>query len=127
MKRNTSQFMKYFLAAGVGYIVDFGAMVLCKEIFQLHYLVSATIGFIVGLVVVYIVSSRYVFGESKIKSRRHEFVLFALIGLVGLGILNLVMWILTSGISIDYMVSKILATVAVYMWNFLARRALYYN
>ncbi len=127
MKKLAIQFTKYFGVASIGYIIDFGTMVLCKEVFQLNYLLAATIGFILGLIVVYVLSSRYVFGESRLQSRRSEFALFALIGLVGLGILNMLMWMLTGGLHIDYMLSKILATVVVYAWNFFARRALYHN
>jgi len=127
MKKLSIQFAKYFGVAGIGYTIDFGTMVLLKEVFHVHYLTSATIGFILGLVIVYALSSRYVFGASKLSSRRREFVLFALIGVVGLGILNLLMWLLTDSLHIDYMLSKILATIVVYMWNFFARRALYHN
>jgi putative flippase GtrA len=122
-----NQFIKYFGAALVGYAVDFSTLIICKEILHLHYLISATAGFILGLLVVYIVSNRYVFGESKLKSKSQEFLLFALVGLVGLGILNLIMWGLTSGMHINYLVSKILATIVVYGWNFFARRGLYHN
>ncbi len=127
MKKFTLQFIKYFGVAGIGYVVDFGTMILCKEFFHLHYLVSATLGFILGLIVVYILSGRYVFGKSKLSSRRSEFIVFALIGVVGLVILNLLMWVLTGGLHVDYILSKVLATVIVYAWNFFARRALYHS
>ncbi len=127
MKKLSIQFAKYFGVAGIGYLVDFGSMIAAKEILHLHYLISATIGFILGLIVVYILSGRYVFGESKITSRKKEFLLFALIGVVGLGILNLLMWALTSGLHVNYLLSKILATIVVYAWNFFARRGLYHN
>ena len=121
------QFIKYFGTALVGYTFDFGSLIIAKEIFHLHYLISATIGFVIGLVVVYLLSNRYVFGESKLNSKTHEFLLFAVIGLVGLGLLNLLMWAMTSGIGINYLVSKILATIVVYGWNFFARRSLYHD
>lgn len=62
------QFTRYFGAALVGFIVDFGTLILLREIAGVHYLIAATSGFILGLIVVYILSNRYVFGESKIKS-----------------------------------------------------------
>lgn len=127
MKNFSLQFLKYFGVAGIGYIIDFVTMVVAKEVFHFHYLVSATAGFTLGLIIVYALSSRYVFGKSKISSRRNEFVVFSLIGIVGLGILNLFMWVFTSGLSIDYMLSKVIATVAVYMWNFFSRRSMYHS
>lgn len=121
------QFFKYFGAALIGYIVDFGVLIIAKEVFHLHYLISATLGFILGLVVIYILSSRYVFGASKLKSKTHEFLFFAAIGIVGLGLLNLLMWIMTGGLGVNYLVSKIVATIVVYGWNFFARRSLYHD
>ena len=120
-----SQFARYFAAALVGYFFDFGTLIILHELFGVHYLIAASCGFTLGLIVVYILSNKYVFGETKIKSRTVEFGLFALIGLVGLGILNLLMWILTDYLSVMYLISKIIATVFVYIWNFFARRSLY--
>lgn len=127
MKKFITQFTKYFGVALIGYLVDFGSMIFCKEVLGLHYLLSATVGFILGLFVVYILSGRYVFGRSKLSSKRQEFLLFGLIGLIGLGILNILMWGMTSGLGVSYLLSKVLATVIVYAWNFLARRALYHD
>jgi putative flippase GtrA len=130
VKRNNPalvQFIRYFGAALVGYAFDFGGLLFLKEVLGVHYLVAATISFTLGLVVVYILSSRYVFGESKITSRSVEFGLFAAIGVVGLILLNILMWIFTDLLSINYLVSKIIATVFVYAWNFFARRVMYHN
>ena len=127
MKTVGTQFIKYFSVALVGYVVDFGSLMLCKEVFGLHYLASASVGFVLGLIVVYILSGRYVFGDSKINSKSKEFLLFSGIGLIGLGILNLLMWAMTGGLGINYLASKIAATAVVYVWNFLARRAMYHN
>ena len=122
-----SQFIKYFGVAIVGYVVDFGSLLICKELLGLHYLISASVGFTLGLVVVYLLSGRYVFGQSKITSKSREFLLFAGIGVVGLVILTLLMWLMTGGLGISYIASKIAATVVVYIWNFFARRAMYHN
>lgn len=121
------QFYKYFGAALAGYVVDFGILIICKEVLQLHYLAAAILGFTVGLVVVYLLSNRYVFGESRIKSKSAEFGIFAVIGVVGLILLTLLMWLMTDVAHINYLLSKILATVVVYMWNFFARKSLYHN
>ncbi|MFZ3009922.1 MAG: GtrA family protein [Candidatus Microsaccharimonas sp.] len=121
------QFLRYFGVALIGYVVDFGMLTIFVEVFNVHYLVSASIGFILGLIVTYLLSSRFVFGESKIKSKKREFSLFAGIGIIGLVLLNIIMWFFTDLIGINYILSKIIATVFVYMWNFLARRRLYYN
>lgn len=121
------QFIKYFGAALVGYVVDFGLLILFAEIFNVHYLIAASIGFISGLIIIYFLSNKYVFGESKIRSRSKEFSLFALIGIIGLGILAALMWLFTDQLGVNYIISKIIATIFVYLWNFFARRSLYHE
>lgn len=121
------QFSAYFVVAAVGYVVDLLTLILLKEVFGAHYLVAAACGFILGLTIVYLLSAKYVFGASKLQSKSAEFGLFALIGIVGLFILGILMWLMTEFIGIDYLMSKILATAGVYMWNFFARRSLYHN
>lgn len=127
IRRISVQFIRYFGVALVGYVFDFGTLILLHELLHVHYLIAATCGFIIGLIVLYILSNKYVFGESKIKSKSAEFGLFALIGLIGLAILNLLMWIFTDYFLVNYIVSKIIATIFVYMWNFFARRSLYHD
>lgn len=125
--KTSVQFYKYFGAALVGYAVDLGVLIFCKEVLQLHYLVGAILGFTAGLVVVYLLSNRYVFGESKIKSKSTEFGIFAIIGIIGLILLTFLMWVMTDVAHINYLLSKILATGVVYIWNFFARKSLYHD
>lgn len=125
IKQLMVQFFRYFGVALVGYVFDFGSLIFLKQVLHVHYLLAATIGFIVGLAITYVLSNKYVFGESKLKSKKADFIAFALIGVAGLGMLNLLMWLLTGGFNVNYIVSKIAATVVVYLWNFFARRALY--
>ena len=127
MKPLFDQFIKYFGVALVGYLFDFGILIFLQEVLNVHYLIAATVGFTVGLAVVFALSGKYVFKNAKTKSKSTEFGLFALIGIVGLGLLALLMWILTDIFGVNYIISKVIATVFVYMWNFFARRSLYHN
>jgi len=125
--RLTGQFMRYLIVAFIGLGFDFGTLVFLREVVGVYYLAAAAGGFVAGLIVNYILSAKYVFSNPKIKSHAMNFGLFGLIGLIGLGILSVLMWILTSGLGINYIISKVLATVVVYAWNFLARRRLYHD
>lgn len=120
-----NQFVKYFGVALVGLIVDFGTLVFLHDVVHVHYLVAAAGGFIAGLAVNYALSSKYVFKNSKLKSRTLEFMMFGVVGLIGLGVLSLSMWLLVSVLGIQYLIAKCLATVVVYIWNFVGRKALY--
>lgn len=125
LTRFVGDFVKYFGVALIGFVVDFGLLTLTTSVFGWFYLIGSTVGFIGGLVVTYLLSERYVFSNPRITSPTTRFLVFAVIGLIGLIILNVLMWWLTSILGIFYVLSKVLATVVVYTWNFLARRALY--
>lgn len=114
----------YFVVAGVGLVVDFATAIFCTEVLGWYYLIGICMGFLLGLVVTYILSNKFVFGEPG-ASHKKTFILFGIIGLIGLGILNLLVWALTSGLGINYIISKALATIVIFMWNFFARKSLF--
>jgi len=119
-----AQLFRYFFVAGIGLIVDFSFVVICKELLDIYYLVAVAIGFISGLVVTYLLSNRFVFGAPK-GSQLKSFVLFGVIGLVGLFILSVLVWVMAGKLGINYLIAKCLATIVVFLWNFIARRTLY--
>lgn len=121
------QLFRYVFVGGIAFVADFGCLFLLTEYAGLHYLVSATISFIVGLAVNYILSTLWVFKEGKVKNRYVEFLFFALIGVIGLGLNALIMYVFTDLLSVYYLLSKIISTVLVFMWNFLARKYLLFN
>jgi putative flippase GtrA len=121
----TNQFIKYFGVALVGLVIDFSTLIVLHDVLHAHYLLAAAGGFVAGLAVNYALSSKYVFKNSKLKSRALEFALFGVVGLIGLGLLSLSMWLLVSILGVQYLIAKCLATVVVYIWNFIGRKALY--
>lgn len=116
------QFVRYFFVGGFAFVVDFGLLYILTEYAGLHYLLSATLSFIAGLLVNYIISCIWVFSDSKFKNRLVEFLIFAAIGIVGLALNDALIWLFTDCIGTHYMFSKIVAAALVYLWNFFARK-----
>jgi putative flippase GtrA len=119
-----AQFIRYFIVAAAGLAIDFATVIFTKQELHFYYLVATFCGFILGLIVTYVLSNRFVFGAPK-GSRQKTFLLFSVVGVVGLGILSLLMWLLTGKLGINYIISKALATIVVFIWNFIARKTLY--
>ena len=121
------QLLRYVVVGGIAFVVDFGLLWLLTERCGLHYLLSATISFVAGLVVNYLMSLAWVFGQSKMQSRWGEFLIYAAIGVIGLGLNNLLLWLFTDKIGLYYLLSKIVTAALVMLWNFFARRLLFKN
>ena len=121
------QLLRYAVVGGISFVVDYGSLWLLTEKAGLPYLWSAPSAFILGLICNYLLSTAWVFGESRIKNAWGEFLAFAIIGLVGLGLNELIMFGCTDGLGFHYMLSKIVSTGIVFFWNFLARRFLVFK
>ena len=121
------QLFRYCFVGGFAFLVDYGLLVLLTEVCGLHYLVSATISFIAGLVVNYLLSTSWVFRKSKLENKWAEFAIFAIIGVVGLLLNNLLLYLFTDLARIHYMISKLLTTALVMIWNFGARKIILFN
>jgi putative flippase GtrA len=118
------QLLRYGVVGGAAFLLDFGALWALTELAGLHYLVSAALGFAVGLTVNYCLSVTWVFARRRLASRAGELAAFAAIGVAGVGINELVMWLGTGVLGAHYLASKIAATAIVFLWNFFARKRL---
>lgn len=116
------QLFRYGFVGGAAFLVDYGVLVLLTEVFGMHYLLSATISFILGLITNYLLSVVWVFNNRTLGNRWAEFTVFAIIGVIGLGLNALIMYVCTDKMGIYYMISKIISTVIVFFWNFFARK-----
>lgn len=122
-----SELARYFVASGIAFLVDAGTLYLLTQYAGVHYLVSAATGFILGLTTIYVVSVRWVFSKRKVKKTHHEFMIFSMIGIGGLGINELGLYLLTEKLLFHFMVSKLLVTALVFTWNFGIRKLLLFR
>ncbi|MDD4969122.1 MAG: GtrA family protein [Paludibacter sp.] len=128
-KTNNSflQLFRYTFVGGLAFLVDFGLLIMLTEYFHIYYLLSAGIAFVFGLIVNYYLSINWVFNSRVVENKLFEFLVFTLIGIVGLGLNELFLWLLTDKLLFYYIFSKAITTFIVYFWNFFARKLLLFN
>lgn len=119
------QFFRYLFVGGFAAIVNISLLYILTDICNIYYLVSNVFSFTIGLVVNYLLSKLIVFQNKTIISKKKEFIIYALIGVIGLGLDSLLLSFFTKTMSIYYMLSKIVSTGCVFIWNFCARKILY--
>lgn len=119
------QFFRYLFVGGIAAVVNIGMLYVFTDIININYIISNVLSFILGLFVNYLLSKKFVFqGETNI-SKTKEFVIYAIIGVLGLGIDTLLVWLFTDICGFYYMISKLISTLLVFIWNFGARKVLY--
>jgi len=119
-----SQFSRYCLIGGIAFVADFATLLGLTELAGLHYLVAATIGFLLGLLVNYLLATRWVFDYRRLADRRVEFIIFGVVGVLGLALNNLSLFTLAGVLGMDYRIAKLITAGLVLIFNFSLRRAL---
>ncbi len=111
------KFVKFGLVGATGLVVDFGITYLCKEKLKWNKFVANSCGFSLAVINNFILNRIWTFNNTNTQweGQFGKFVLFALIGL---GLNNLLLYIFHSKLKLNFYVSKGIATVVVFVWNF---------
>jgi putative flippase GtrA len=122
------QLFRYTFVGGFAFVVDFGLLYLLTDYAGLHYQCSAALSFLAGLMVNYLLSIRWVFhATDEQRNQLFDFGMFAAIGVVGLLLNALIIYVCTEWLGVYYLLSKIISTIIVFLWNFLGRKFLLSN
>lgn len=120
LRRLVMQFLRYTLVGGLAFIIDFG---LLSAVLYLngHYLLATLIGFIGGLTTNYLLCVLWVWRGTQAKTAR-DILVFSLIGVGGLLLTALLMWVSVGLLALDPQISKLFIAALVLAWNFGLRR-----
>lgn len=122
MKKLLEQIMRFGIVGVIAFVIDYAVLLLLTEVVGIHYLVSSAVAFLVSVIFNYILSVAFVFETDKSRSKGTEFGLFAVMSAGGLGINQVVMWLLSDWLRIPYQLSKLVATGVVMVYNFITRK-----
>ena len=111
------RFIRFGIVGASGMIVDFGVTWLCKEKLRWNKYVSNSLGFILAASNNYFWNRLWTFHSESVEIVR-EYSTFVLIALVGLGLNNLIIWLLHGKAQLNFYLSKLIAIGCVMIWNF---------
>lgn len=112
------KFLKFCAVGFSGMLIDFGTTWLLKEKVRINKYIANSTGFVLAATSNYIWNRIWTF-ESRNNEIAVEYFSFILISVAGLGINNLVIYILNDRLRINFYVSKLLAIGVVTIWNFI--------
>jgi len=111
------KFLKFCVVGFSGMIIDFGTTWLLKEKIKVNKYLANSCGFVLAASSNYILNRIWTFESQNSKIATEYFSFFA-ISLVGLGLNNLFLWILSDKLKLNFYLSKLIATAIVTLWNF---------
>jgi len=112
----------YGAASVFALAVDLGLLWTLVNRFVWGYLPAATVAFLGGAIVAYLLSVKWAFREHRLASGHTEFAGFVLIGGVGLAVNAGVMTLAVRYFGLHYIIAKCVAAVFTFTCNFVARR-----
>lgn len=122
MNKLIKQIMRFGVVGVLAFVIDYGLMIFLTEIFGINYLISSGISFSVSVIFNYILSVHWVFDIKGERNKGNDFVVFVVLSVIGLGINQVLMWLLVEYINILYFIAKIFATAVVMVYNFVTRK-----
>lgn len=135
MSKLIAQFLKFAIVGGISFVVDFAVYGIMCNTFGVHYIISGIFGFVISVIVNYLLSMKFVFESKDDLSKKSEFVIFVVLSVIGLGLNSLILYLcidllylnwlwLQNLISIKLMnlAAKIIATFIVMVYNFITRK-----
>ena len=115
------QILKFGIVGGTSFFIDYGIFTILSQLLNVHYLIASILSFSISVIYNYILSIKWVFDVTK-KQTSKEFIVFVILSVIGLGINSLIMYISVDLMRIHEMISKIIATAIVMVYNFITRK-----
>ena len=139
-KKLIFEFLRYCIVGGVSAVVDLALnYVFLYHVFKagtqdtLFVVLSVAIGFMAGLVCNFVLSNLFVFttGEQKEKGKTlWAFIVFAVVGLIGLALTELLTWagtLIIPDTGIMYLLLSCFVKGVVLIWNYVGRKIFVYK
>ena len=111
------RFIRFGIVGASGMVVDFGVTWLCKEKLRWNKYVSNSLGFILAATNNYLWNRVWTF-QSQSEAVAREYISFVVIALIGLGLNNLIIYLVHERWHVNFFLSKLIAIACVTLWNF---------
>lgn len=122
------KFISYFFVGGIAALVEWGVFFLFSNIIELNYILATAIAFVFATSANWLLGKKWTFKDStKYENKQtREVVLVFIVSGIGLAFNIFLMWLFVSVWKLNTgflkVVSKIMATGIVFIWNFLIRQ-----
>lgn len=111
------KFIKFCVVGFSGVFVDFGITWFLKEKVKLNKYVANSTGFVLAATSNYFFNRLWTFHSQNTHIATEYFSFFS-ISIAGLGINNLIIFILTDKLKLNFYLAKLIAVGVVTIWNF---------
>jgi len=124
-KNNIKDFFLYLIVGGIATVAEWLIFFVLDKI-NIHYAIATAVAYILSTFANWLAGRILVFKDSH-QAFIKEIGEIYLASVVGLLLNLLIMWVAVDLISLNEMISKVIATAIVFFYNFLVRKLLIYK
>ena len=125
MKENIRQFVLYLIVGGIATIVEWVIFYILNKFGHVHYMGATALAFVVSTF------ANWLFGRLLLFQEREnvwkELLKIYATSIIGLILNLLLMWLAVEIFTLPEMLSKMIATAIVFLWNFFIRKFVIYK
>ena len=114
------QFSRFFGVSLAAFVVDYGTLVVLRQVFGLDPVLGALAGYVAGGILSYILNRRHTFETDRTHAEAGW--RFAAVMAVGFSLTGLFMYVFADRLALPYLGARVLTTGLVFVWNFLVHR-----
>jgi putative flippase GtrA len=122
MSRLLRELITYGVASAIALAVDVGLLLALTQRAGWDYRPASVISFITGATVAYVLCVKFVFATHRIRNRSAEFGCFVVLGLAGLAVNSLVIFLAVGTLGLKIVTAKAMAAACTFTTNFALRR-----
>ena len=119
----------YIFSGGMGAITNIGILFILTEFFNINYLISGVISFLLSVIVSFSLQKNLTFNDRDrdINNTHKKFIYFLIIALLNLIINTGILYCLTEYIGFYYILSQIFAGLIVAIWSYFVYKVFVFN
>jgi putative flippase GtrA len=122
MKKLNAQVMKFVVVGGLSFVLDFIIYFVLTNFLSVYYLIAGFFSFTLSLIFNYLMSMKFVFKSKDDLKKSHEFVIFATLSVMGLGLNLLSLYVLVDLFKMNDLIAKVFVAGIVMVFNFVTRK-----
>ena len=116
------QIFKFVIVGGIATVIDWAVYYVLYNFLNVPPLAANVFSFCVSVIYNYIMSIKWVFNVNQDKSKKLMFIEFISFSIIGLLISEFLLFVFINKIAINEMLSKVIATAIVMVFNFVTRK-----
>lgn len=119
------QVIRYLITGFSSAAIEFSLLMLCRDIFHLSIVVSNSIALTIIFWFNYLMNRKWSFKSTV--SLKKQLPMYLVLFIFNLGASDLIMFLLTTKLSLNYLLAKVFAIGAVVTWNFFLYKKVIYK